>query len=391
MKRLQAMFFKSKTDGSATRRASLLPSPLAVRGKYPLNKQGEQAVLSWRQSIVDILNRLDDRFLAIVGPCSVHNEKAALEYFCWLKSLADRFGDKIFVVGRCCVEKPRTRSGWEGALADWFGNNSRKLEQGIYHCRRLLAETVKIGLPIALETLDPNTEQFFSDLLPLAWVGARNVEAMPTRREITGMSMPVGIKNATSGDVTSAIDAMVYADNPNAFPGLDLKARLAAIETLGNENTFLVLRGGKRPDYARRESEAVFDILAKAGVAADTVDECRKILGGDIRPNYSAEEIALAVAALKKEGIMPKIVVDASHSNSRKKYEKQIEVWKSVVEQRAAGNLAIRGGMLESYTKSGNQKYQGTFDGLDPETSITDACLGKEETEELLSWTYEQL
>jgi 3-deoxy-7-phosphoheptulonate synthase len=384
-------FFQSSTDGLRTESVNVLPSPLAVRKKYPLTAAAEKQILSWRETIINILNRQDNRFLAIVGPCSIHNEQAALDYFRWLKGLADQFGNKIFIVGRSCFEKPRTRNGWEGRWNDPDGDGSCDLEKGISLCRSFLTEMARMGLPIALEALDQNSEQFVSDLLSLAWIGARTTEAQTLRRMVSAMSMPVGIKNSTSGDVLSAIDAIIYAKSPKAFSGLDLRGRLATVKTTGNSDTFLILRGWKRPDIVIRENTALLKMLAEEKVSPDTIKKASELLKGSVKPNYFPEDIAEAVKVMEKEGILPKIVVDVSHGNSEKQHERQIEVWKNVVQQRIDGNPAIRGALLESYTKPGNQKFQSGFRGCDPEISITDACTGKKETEELLAWTYRQL
>jgi 3-deoxy-7-phosphoheptulonate synthase len=383
--------FRSLTDGLRTEKVILLPGPAKVRAKYPLDAKTGQNVVAWRSTIKNILEGRDSHFLAVVGPCSVHNEPAALDYFQWLKGLSDRFSDRIFIVGRSCFEKPRTRNGWEGALADWDGDGSCDLEKGLYHCRHFLLRTAQMGLPVALEALDQNSEQFFSDLLSMTWIGARTVEAMTLRRMISAMSMPVGIKNATSGDISSAMDALVYAASGKTFPGLDLSGRLSAVSSHGNKDTFLVLRGGKRPDYVSRELEKLSVYLEANHVDRAVIDGCRGILGGAIRPNYSEAEINEVIRAFEKEGLRPRIMVDASHGNSEKNHLRQIDVWKGVVGQKIAGNKAIIGGMLESYSKAGNQPYKPGFAGLDPEVSITDACLGRKETEELLSWTYDSL
>jgi 3-deoxy-7-phosphoheptulonate synthase len=384
-------FFRSMTDGLRTEKVAVLPSPRVVREKYPLSAETSQNILNWRSAVKDILEGRDKRFLAIVGPCSIHNEPAALDYFRWLKGLADRFSDRIFIVGRSCFEKPRTRNGWEGALADWDGDESCDLEKGLYHCRHFLVRTAELGLPVALEALDQNSEQFFSDSLTMAWIGARTVEATTLRRMISAMSMPVGIKNSTSGDISSAMDALIYASLGRTFPGLDLFGRLAAIVSQGNKDTFLILRGGKRPDYFFQEKQEMFEFLEKRGVEKEIIGECQKFCAGAVRPNYFEKDIAEAAAAFSKEGLKPKIVVDVSHGNSEKNHLRQIDVWQEVLKQRTRGNSNIIGAMLESYSKLGSQKYQKGFLGLDPEISITDACLGRKETEDLLSWTYEQL
>jgi 3-deoxy-7-phosphoheptulonate synthase len=390
MKRINDVF-QSLTDGLRTKSVAVLPSPFAVRKKYPMTAAAEKQILSWRHSIVDILNRRDDRFLVDAGPCSVHDEKAVLDYFRWVKILADRFGKKMLFFGRACYEKPRTRNGWEGRWTDPDGDDSYDLEKGIYSCRRFLAETARIGLPIAMEALDQNSEQFVSDYLSLAWIGARTTETKVLRRMVSAMSMPVGIKNSTFGDMLSAIDAIIYAQSPKAFPGLNLQGRLAAVKTLGNPDTFLILRGWKRPDAVKRENEAVLRIMEAEKVSRETIEKVRNLLKGSVKPNYLPEDIAEAGKIMEKERLLPKIVVDVSHDNAEKQHEKQIEVWKNVVRQRVDGNLAIRGAMLESYVKCGKQEFRTGFEGCDPGISITDACIGKEETEELLLWTYEQL
>jgi 3-deoxy-7-phosphoheptulonate synthase len=205
------------------------------------------------------------------------------------------------------------------------------------------------------------------------------------------MPMPVGIKNATSGDIVSAIDAIVYASSGKNFLGINVDGRLSSMSSSGNPDTFLIMRGGKRPSYAKRELEEIVSLLNDKGVDHGVIDKCRDILGKDVRPNYSKEEIDEAVSLFTAEGMKPKIVVDSSHGNSQKNHLKQAEVWRNVVEQRVDGNSAIVGAMIESYNESGSQKFREEFSGLNPDISITDACLGIEETEELLQWTYEKL
>jgi len=386
-------FFRRLTDGLNTETVTLLPSPNSVMKKFKLSQKDLEKILGWRQDIVNILDRLDNRFLVFTGPCSVHGYEAFLEYSRRLKPIADKFSKKMLIVERCCFEKPRTYDEWEGALSDVCGNGTGSLEEGIDFCRRLLVEILKIGLPVASELLDPNTEPFFSDLLTFGWVGGRTTDATIIKRMISAMSCPVGVKNPISGDILSAVRTMVYAQSGKTFPGPNPNGRLAAMKAVGNKNTCLILRGANIPDCFKRDREQVLKILADGQVDEVIQEKCRTLFGGDIRPNYSPEEIAAAVEAMKKEGLPSKgIVIDCSHGNCKKQYEIQEEVCKSVVKQKVAGNQAIRGVMLESYLKPGKQEHKGKrFSDLDPRLSVTDACLGIEQTEELLSWMYKQL
>ncbi|MDD4902240.1 MAG: 3-deoxy-7-phosphoheptulonate synthase [Patescibacteria group bacterium] len=385
--------FRSPTDGLRTKEVKILPSPRAIRKKYPLNPDLDRQILGFRETIKNILDGRDPRFLAIVGPCSVHNEAAVLEYAGRLLKLADRYQSKIFVVIRLCFEKPRTETGWEGAANDWTGDGTCNLAMSMEKSRHLLWKIVKLGLPVAAEALDQVSEQYFSDLLSAAWLGARNAETTTLRRMASAMSMPVGIKNATSGDIGSAVNAIKYiAKSGRAFPGPALNGRVAEIHATGNLDTFLILRGGKRSDYCAGEVEAMEKILREGNVDEQIIKAAANIFSGAIRTNYHPEEIDRAIACYKKAGLRAAVVVDASHGNSLKEHKRQIDVWKAVVQQRCDGNSAIIGGMLESYLKGGAQKHQGQrFSEMDPEISVTDSCLSFAETEEVLDWTYEKM
>ncbi len=370
---------------------SMLNSPIEFRERHPLREENAAMIERWRNEVRDILNGVDDRFLAIVGPCSMHNSEATLSYLSWLSGLAERFSDRLLIVGRACFEKPRTRGGWEGSFSDWDGLNSGDIGKGIDNCRDFLLRVVEMGLPMSMEIMDQNSEPFFSDLLSLSWIGARTVEAMTLRRAISAMSMPVGVKNSTSGDIASAVDAMVYASLGKNFLGLSLDGHISSISSSGNPDTFLIMRGGKRPSFARRELDNLISLLAKKGVSPEVVEDCERLLSAEVLPNYFKEDIDEAARLLKDNGLRSRILIDASHGNSEKDYVRQIKVWRDVIEQRINGNTPIIGAMLESYNKSGNQKCQGALESLDVDISVTDACLGRIETEELLTWTYERL
>ena len=393
MQQLKGLF-KGLTDGFRTKSEILLPTPGEVRKKYPVDSVLGEQILGFRQTVKDIIDGKDNRFLAVIGPCSVHNEEAALRFVAKVKPLADKVKDKIFIVIRFCFEKPRTEDGWEGYANDCDGDGHCRLGKSLSQSRRLLWKAAQMGLPIASEALDQNSEQYLSDLLCMAWLGARTVEATTLRRMASAMSMPVGIKNATSGDVTSAINAMVYASKSGrTFPGANLLGQLVEIHASGNSDTFLILRGGKRPDYQNREISKLVGLLKDEQVDESVIESCRQILSAPIRPNYTAEEVGEALNSLKKASLPLRVVIDCSHGNSEKDYQKQVVVWNDIIKQRLAGNQSIVGALLESYLKSGNQKHERgkDFSGLDPEVSITDACLGWNETENLILETHGKL
>jgi 3-deoxy-7-phosphoheptulonate synthase len=383
--------FKSATDGLRTASIGRFPSPKRLRKMYSVDEKIGRKIVFWRQAIKDVLDRRDQRFLAIVGPCSVHDEAKTLEYVRRLKALSDELEDKLLIVVRLCFEKPRTRNGWEGAGNDWDGDGRSDIGESLRRSRKLLWRVAKLGLPVASEALDQNSEQYLSDLLSFVWIGARTVESTTHRRMISALSMPVGVKNETSGGFSSAIDAMVYASSGRAFPGPNLDGELSIVRASGNPDTVLILRGGKRPDYWERDVQKIFEVLEPANISEMVKDNLKNSLGGKIRPNFSPEEIGEALKILKKEGLQARILIDASHANVNGDWKKQFEVWKSIVDQRAEGNKAIVGGLLESYLKGGKQPFVSAFSGTDPEVSVTDGCLSWEDTETLLRLTAKKL
>lgn len=312
-------------------------------------------VAASRETIKQIIGGDDHRFLAIVGPCSIHDEEAALEYATRLKVLAEKVSERIFVVMRVYFEKPRTTVGWKGLINDPHMDDSFDIDEGLHKARRILMRINELGLPAGTEMLEPIVPQYIADLVSWASIGARTTES-PTHRQLaSGLSMPVGYKNATDGSVDIAIHAMISARAPHSFLGIDNEGRTAIIKTRGNEAGHLILRGGRSGTNYDRES---------------IVSACDKLLGSQLNPA---------------------LVVDCSHANSEKDHTRQEIVWRDVIEQRANGLEAILGAMLESNINEGQQKLTDGGKDLQYGVSITDACIGWEKTEELLTWAHEAL
>ncbi len=335
--------------------AETLVAPRELRERLPASAAAATAVHEGRQAIGQILSRTDRRVLVIVGPCSIHDEAAALEYADRLAALRRKVIDRLFPVMRVYFEKPRTTIGWKGLINDPQLNGSWAIATGLQTARKLLGEIADRGLPTATEFLDPIIPQYIADLVSWAAIGARTTESQTHRQMASGLSMPVGYKNATDGNVQVAIDAMTAAQSSHAFLGVDDKGRTAVIRTRGNPLGHLILRGGReRSNFAERD-------------VADTADQ------------------------LRAAGLMTNLMVDCSHANSRKKHEQQHVAWESVIGQRTRGNADLIGLMLESHLKPGNQKLPDDRSTLAYGVSITDACVGWEETEQLMLWAYEQL
>lgn len=293
-----------------------------------------------------ILRGEDTRLLVIVGPCSIHDPEAALEYARRLSALADELSSKMYIVMRVYFEKPRTTIGWKGLINDPGLDDSCDVERGLRLARRLLLEITALGLPAATEFLDPIVPQYTADLVTWAAIGARTTESQTHREMASGLSMPVGFKNGTDGSVQTALDAMRSARSPHSFLGIDENGVTSIVKTTGNSDVHLVLRGGRQG------------------------------------PNYSPEHVAGAAAAARRAGVPSAIMVDCSHANSGKNPANQPAVWRSVLEQRAAGTREIIGAMLESNLHEGAQNPSDR--PLRYGVSITDACMSWETTEALL-------
>jgi len=315
-----------------------------------------QAVARSREEIADIVSGRDNRFLIIVGPCSIHDPVASDEYAHRLKTLADRYGDKVLIVMRVYFEKPRTTVGWKGLVYDPHLNGTSDISQGLRIARQFLIDIADMGLPAATEFVDPITPQYFADLVSWGAIGARTAESQTHREMASGLSMPVGFKNGTGGSVQLAVDGVITARAPHAFLGVDADGRASIVNTAGNLACHIVLRGGSRG------------------------------------PNYDAASVNDALTRLRKAGLEPRLLVDCSHSNSEKDYKRQSVVFRDVLKQRLDGNEGIVGLMLESHLFAGNQRLdESNPSSLRYGVSITDGCVDWEETADLLENAYSAL
>jgi len=329
----------------ARRTAQPLPSPAVLRQRLPLDAVLAERIRNDRNAIRAVLEGRDPRLLVVVGPCSLHDPAAALDYAQRVAELAPQVSDQLLLVMRAYVEKPRTTVGWKGLVYDPQLDGSGDMAEGLRLSRRLMLDILETGLPLASELLQPLAAGYFDDLLGWAAIGARTSESQIHREMVSGLDLPVGFKNGTDGSLGIACDAMRSAAHPHRHFGLDALGHPALLETRGNPDTHLVLRGGHRA------------------------------------PNYDAASVAAARAALQKQGIAPRIMVDCSHANSGKDPLRQPAVLASVIEQRLAGDASLRGVMLESHLFDGCQPLSGE---LRYGVSITDGCLGWSGTERLL-------
>ena len=341
-------------DVNVLRTEQLIP-PADLLEKLPSTTAAERTIVAGRRDIQAILDGRDSRFLVITGPCSIHDETAALEYAERLAEVSRRYADKMLVAMRVYFEKPRTTVGWKGLLYDPHLNDSFDIATGLERGRRLLLTIAEMGLPTATEFLDPILPQHLADLICWVAIGARTTESQTHRQMASGLSMPVGFKNSTDGSTKVAVDAIVSAQARHGFLGIDQSGRTAVVHTTGNPYGHLVLRGAN---------------------------------GGS---NYDPESIALARQQLREGGAPAHLVVDCSHGNCDKDYTKMHVAFESVVGQRVAGNSEIIGVMLESNINPGNQQINGDASQLQYGVSITDPCIGWEETERLLGWAYDRL
>ncbi|NRQ34230.1 3-deoxy-7-phosphoheptulonate synthase [Nonomuraea sp. NN258] len=322
-----------------------LPSPAELRTEIPLSARAEDVVMSGRRDIARVLRGQDDRLVAVVGPCSVHDPVAALAYAERLAELAQQVSGEIVVAMRVYVEKPRTRLGWKGLVSDPWLDGTNDLANGLRLSRGLMSEIAGMGLPIACEFLDPAVPGYLSDLVSWAAIGARTVESQIHRQFTSGLGMPVGLKNGTAGDVDNAIDAIVASASGHVFPGIDEHGSAAVLATSGNPDCHLVLRGG-----------------------ADG-------------PNYGPVHVARALERLGKAGLPRTLFVDASHANSGKKHERQPIVVGEIAERIALGESGISGLMIESFLTAGRQDLVlGRSECLTFGQSVTDACVDWEQT-----------
>ncbi|GMU92990.1 MAG: phospho-2-dehydro-3-deoxyheptonate aldolase [Candidatus Hydrogenedentota bacterium] len=336
---------------------SLVPlvSPREMKEFLPLSEAACKTVVTGREAIKRVLRREDSSLLVIVGPCSIHDEKAAIEYAERLTELAARVRDRMLLVMRVYFEKPRTTIGWKGLINDPHLDGTFDIGAGIRKAREILLRINEMGMPCASEMLDPITPQYTADLVTWASLGARTTESQTHRQMASGLSMPVGFKNGTDGNLQVAIDAMEAARHPHAFLGIDADGKTCVVNTTGNPDGQLILRGGRSG------------------------------------PNYDEAGVRSAREALMKHNLEPNILVDCSHANSNKDYRRQPEVWRNVLKQRLAGNTDILGMMVESNLNEGGQPLQGVLADLKYGVSITDSCIGWEQTAALIEEGYAQL
>lgn len=319
-----------------------LAPPAHVLREFPASPEAAATTFEARNAIHRILFGADDRLLVVIGPCSIHDYAAAMEYARRLKAEADRLKDDLLIVMRVYFEKPRTTVGWKGLINDPYLDGSFAINEGLRVARQLLAEINELGLPAGTEFLDMITPQYIADLISWGAIGARTTESQVHRELASGLSCPVGFKNGTDGNVRIAVDAIKAAQAPHHFLSVTKAGHSAIVSTSGNEDCHLILRGG-------------------AG------------------PNYDAESVAAACKALSEAGVQGKLMIDFSHANSRKQHKLQVEVARDVGGQIAEGNERIMGVMVESHLKEGRQDLKPGVE-LEYGKSITDACIGWEDS-----------
>ncbi len=336
-----------QTDDLRIRKIKELLPPIALLEKFPATSQATKTVVKSRQAIHRILNNSDQRLVVIIGPCSIHDTEAAIEYAKKLLPLREKYQDTLEIVMRVYFEKPRTTVGWKGLINDPFLDNSFRINEGLKQARKLLLDLNDLGLPAATEYLDMITPQYLSDLLSWGAIGARTTESQVHRELASGLSCPVGFKNGTDGTISIALDAIGAASSSHHFLSVTKFGHSAIVETGGNKDCHIILRGGQKP-------------------------------------NYSTEDINQVTARLEQSGLDPRVMVDFSHANSEKKFEKQMLVCEDICNQIKNGSSKIFGVMVESNLVEGNQKLVDGKAAIFGQ-SITDACIGWGDTEKLLS------
>lgn len=340
------MAMKYITDDLRISGMSEIAAPEQVHSEYPISEMAARMVHDTRQSIHEILQGEDDRVLVVIGPCSIHNPDAAIEYAQHIQAMRAELSDDLLIVMRVYFEKPRTTVGWKGLINDPNIDGSFEINKGIRLARKLLLDVNEMGVPAGTEFLDLITPQYVADLVSWGAIGARTTESQGHRELASGLSCPVGFKNGTDGGFQVAIDAIGAAKHPHVFISLTKQGKSAIFSTTGNDDCHIILRGGKKP-------------------------------------NFDAASVAQAVAELERAGVDDSLMVDCSHANSSKRFERQVDVGHDLANQIAGGNQHITGIMIESHLHEGRQNVVA---GEKPAfgISITDACLGWEASEDLL-------
>jgi 3-deoxy-7-phosphoheptulonate synthase len=333
----------------------LLPPPKEISRQFPLTPESLKTVVQGREMIRNILDGKDHRLFIVVGPCSIHDPKGALEYAERLKKLADRVQDQFLLVMRVYFEKPRTTVGWKGLINDPSMDDSFRIEEGIKMARKILLQITGMNLSTATEALDPITPQYLAELICWSAIGARTTESQTHREMASGLSTPVGFKNGTDGNIQVAINAMKSALSPHHFLGIDAEGRISVFQTKGNAYSHVVLRGGNN------------------------------------KPNYDAESVRRCEEALEREGLRQKIMIDCSHGNSSKDHRRQPLVFEAVIDQVVGENRSIVGMMVESNLEEGSQPIPDDLNQLKYGVSVTDKCIDWKTTEEMILKGYERL
>ena len=335
------------SENTNIRKIKSILTPEQIKDKLKTNEIIQKNIIRWRQTISNILKGKDKRKLVVVGPCSIHDKKAALEYASWLLTQKQKYESKLFIVMRVYFEKPRTISGWKGLINDPDLDNSFKIDKGILLAREILLSINKLNIPCGCEFLDVFTPQYLCDLVSWGSIGARTVESQLHRELASGLSIPIGFKNNTTGNVNVSVNAVLCSKNPHSFIGINCEGKSSIVLTRGNQNGHVILRGG-------------------------------------ITPNYDSKTILFTHSELVKKNVKTGIVIDCSHGNSQKNHKNQIKVLSSIINfmnMNKEYNGCIKGVMIESNLKEGKQNISKS---LRYGQSITDACVGLETTQEML-------
>jgi 3-deoxy-7-phosphoheptulonate synthase len=349
------MIITKDIENSNVSSFALMPTPADLHQRLPVTSLAFETVMRGREALRNIIDRKDKRLFVVVGPCSIHDPEAGLDYARRLKALQAEVADTMLLVMRVYFEKPRTTTGWKGYINDPDMDDSFRVDAGMEKARRFLLDVCELGLPTATEALDPISPQYLGDLIAWTAIGARTTESQTHREMSSGLSTPVGFKNGTDGDISIAINAVLSSSHPHSFLGINDRGTVSIVRTSGNAYGHVVLRGG-----------------------------------GD-RPNYDSVSVAIAAQALKKAGLPANLVVDCSHANSYKKPELQPLVMSDVIQQIRHGNESLVGVMIESNIVSGNQPIPKDLSQLKYGCSVTDGCIGWEETVEMLKSAHREL
>ena len=336
-----------KTSNLKIKSITPIIAPADLRQVFPISASGSEFVAASRDQIKNILHGKDPRLMVVVGPCSIHDPKAALDYAERLARLSRQVSDQLFLIMRVYFEKPRTTIGWKGLINDPDMDGTHLISKGLGVARGLLCKMTELKLPVATEMLDPITPEYLADMLCWGAIGARTTESQTHRELASGLSFPIGFKNGTDGNLQIAIDAMIAALHPHSFLGINREGLTSIIQTTGNPDVQIVLRGSKKP-------------------------------------NYYPEDIKKSEEMLEKNKLFPTIMVDCSHGNSEKNHEKQPLVLENVIGQILAGNRTISGVMIESFIEGGNQPIPKDLSQLKYGLSITDRCIDWKTTERIL-------